>query len=336
MLGKERLHHRSATAYEKEDSDRITYKVFYAQERYINRLFQQVRLNNFEALFPIYIPSSKYKRDVQRSHTSTVSLINKKLDQSIPQHFKNEGRISQVRLERYKDGDVTIIENPIEIGSHRGIPEAEVSHFFRSLEQELRTEKPIKSANLQQYIVYFNLCTCHLALLLILLTGVRPHHAISIERAWYFGSNKAYVKDKGKLRRIILSDFMLRQINHYFDLHKSFSIRLPSMPLSQYLWHLYDENGQPKLLTARYLRRFMHARFHGKDPYMLRHVFAQVALTNIESVKLTVSQIARLMGHSDLGEHLGSDHLFPAALIPLEKHLHSLPKCFNLSEVIYV
>jgi hypothetical protein len=148
LIDKARLHHQSAGAYEKEDSDRIAYKVFYAQERYINRLFEQVRLNNLETMFSIYIPSSKYKKIANRQHTSAVSLISRKLDQSIPQHFKKEGRITQIRLEGYKGGYITTVEPPINVGTQRGIPEYEVSHFFRMLGQELRKEKPVNRATL--------------------------------------------------------------------------------------------------------------------------------------------------------------------------------------------
>ncbi|WP_137222028.1 hypothetical protein [Shewanella sp. MEBiC00475] len=336
LLPKNKLHHRSAAAYQQEDSERITYKIFWAQERYIIRLFEQIRHDKLQTMFPIHIPTSAYKQEKNRQNTSRANLINETLGKSIPREFKEGGRISQSRLILHEGGNDTKIDQKIYIGSNRNIAEHEVSSFFKALAAEVLKEKPTNAATLQRHIAYFNLCTCHLTLLFILLTSTRPTHAISIERAKCFGQKHAFVSDKGKLRKIILSNFLTLQLNHYLELQKSLSIRLPPMLLSKYLWHLYDENGLPKLLSAKYLRRFMHARFHGKVPYMLRHVFAQCALTSIEPVQLTVSQIDRLMGHSEFGEHLGSDHLFPANLIPLEKHLNSLSKRFGLSEICYV
>jgi hypothetical protein len=329
MLSTHKLHHHSSIAYQQEDSDRLRYKIFDAQERYITRLFSQVRISEWEALL-------SFSCSLSNSCSSTISLINKKSTLSTPSDFKVQGRIKQLRLINDTHVKETIADPAIVIGSSRSIEEHKVVNFFKQLNEEIIAARPKQRARLAQYIEYYNLCTHQIALMFVLLTATRPTHAISIERRRCFGYQFACVKDKGRLRQIILSTFLSQQIKHYVDLQKSLVTRLPSSSDCELLWYCYDHDGQPVALNAKSLRAFMHARLPGKVPYMLRHVFAQCALTSIHPVKLTTNQIDRLMGHSEWGEHFGSDHLFPCSLAQLSTHLNSLPARFKLMEIQYV
>ncbi len=329
MLSAHKIHHHSSIAYQQEDSDRIRYRIFEAQERYITRLFSQVRLSQWEALLSFSLSFGK-------SRTSALSLINKKSKLSTPSDFKRQGRITQQRLSNETHVHEKGIDSAIIVGSSRSIEEHVVSHFFKQLNEEIIAARPEKRARLSQYIEYHNLCTHHIALIFVLLTATRPTHAISIERRRCFGYQYACVKDKGRLRQIIFSTFLSRQIQHYIKLQQALTARLPSSHQSKLLWYCYEDDGRPIPLNAKQLRVFMHARLPGKVPYMLRHVFAQCALTSIHPVKLTINQIDRLMGHSEFGEHFGSDHVFPTSVAQLSAHLNSLPARFNLKEIQYV
>ncbi|MEZ9597059.1 hypothetical protein AB4298_20805 [Shewanella sp. 10N.261.52.F9] len=334
LLPEHRRHHKSAIAYQQEDSDRLRYKILIAQGEYLERLLSQARLFNWGHLLSINSPNSNSK--VAGDKQASPHLISKRSARSMPKEWKAQGRISQLRRKRNQRNWTTQADQKVYIGSERGIAEHEVSHFFKILHEKILSSKPTGHVKLGVYIDYYNLCTYHLALLFILLTGTRPTHAISIERKRCFSHSQTCVNDKGRLRPIILSDYMSQQLSQYLELQKSLITHLPTSIQSNSLWFLYDHSGQPKLLNAKLLREFMHVRFPGKVPYMLRHVFAQCALTSIEPVKLSVSQIDRLMGHSEFGEHFGSDHLLPVGLAPLKLHLNSLPTRFKLMEVCYV
>ena len=67
-------------------------------------------------------------------------------------------------------------------------------------------------------------------------------------------------------------------------------------------------------------------------PYQLRHNFAQHAL-NSPSAKLTTTDVDRLMGHSSIGERLGSDALFPVKEAKLIHFLNGIPGFLHLPPI---
>ncbi|MEZ9539127.1 hypothetical protein AB4160_13140 [Shewanella sp. 10N.286.51.B8] len=328
LLREHKLHHRNAKAYQSEDSDRIRYRIYQAHERYLEHIFTQVRLFNWEAMLSIKSSNKEQK--------SELYLINKHRGQSLPDELIEEGRIAQLRKIQYQGGTEERADIPIQIGSSKVLQEHEVTHFFASLHDEIIRSKPVGKVELSQHIEYYNLCTYHLALLFVFLTGVRPTHEISIEKERCYRLSTCAVSDKGRLRQIILCDYFSQQLRHYLSLQRSLSTHLSSSFNSPYLWYLCDPSEQACPLTAKKLKLFMHDRLKNKTPYMLRHTFAQCALTSVYPIRLTTSQIDRLMGHSEYGEHFGSDHLFPANLTTIKQHLNSLASRFDIKEVCYV
>ena len=67
-------------------------------------------------------------------------------------------------------------------------------------------------------------------------------------------------------------------------------------------------------------------------PYQLRHSFAQHALMATQP-RLTTQQVDVLMGHSELGEHLGSAYAFQAYNQTLIEHLNHWPSLLQLSAI---
>ena len=132
---------------------------------------------------------------------------------------------------------------------------------------------------MSSYIKRYNLATYHLALLFILLTSTRPTHTISIKRTCLFNAEYACVKDKGRMREILICDYLKIQIDEYLALQVVLSQHIPSLLThsNEYLWYLLDDEHQPQYLNAKLLRQFMSQRWPNKVPYQFRHTFAQAA-----------------------------------------------------------
>ncbi|MGL5907688.1 MAG: hypothetical protein ACRCZA_13395 [Shewanella sp.] len=332
LLPNDIRHHQHAAVYQQKNSEQVRTELFHAQDRYLSRLFNHANSLGVSKLLTLTFSSSS---TVRKATLPSISLLNDNAKRNIPADITN----SQVGvsfhskwvgedLEKYADESV-------KYGSNRLRPESEIVAIFRLLHDEITSSKPENKAAKTALIHYHNLCANHIALLFILLTGMRPTHAISINKKSQYDYRRTTVSDKGFQREIRICDYLRQQILHYISLQQELNSKLNLVNDLPWAWNLYDTNNQAIAISAKSLRQFLHQRANGVVPYVLRHQFAQSAVTSIIH-KLTTHQIDRLMGHAEYGEHLGSDHVFPASIKQQEEFLDSLPARYGLKELKYV
>ncbi|MGB2079523.1 MAG: site-specific integrase [Vibrio sp.] len=333
LLSEQKIHHHSALSYQTLSCDQIRYEIFAAQNRYLDRLISQINQSTMKPFCDVRLPE-----------TDALIPILSSL-QTRPPYIAKEGSIVSFHLE-ITDGARTYIPiEAIRIGSTRTIENTRLSNFFGYLRQSLK-KIPVKSASSRVLSEYYNARTYELALLFILLTGTRPTHHISIEREMCFGLESALIKDKGRYRLITLPDYLQQAIQAYLALQKRVlaTLKPDNMTNMNMLWYLIDEHNTARPLTAKSLRLFMSAQwqrcFSSESepttetvvPYQLRHNFAQHALM-VNSPHLTRQEIDLLMGHSELGEHLGNDYRFKPCRKKLINHLNQWPIRLQLSPI---
>ncbi len=200
------------------------------------------------------------------------------------------------------------------------------------IDEYVKNHLPRQGWTKKQLISYYNALTYQLAFQFLMLTGVRPTHALSLEKRRCYGIKQAIHSDKGRYRVIYLCDYLQESIRYYLSIQQGLLTQLNIKTTSPYLWFLLDKDNQAQVLNAKIIRRFMlrHWPYNDSDtnnivPYCLRHTFAQMAQSHTHP-QLTTQQIARLMGHSSFGEHLGSDLCFPSSKKALFAFLNHLPE----------
>lgn len=330
MIDEDRLHHRSASYYQKLESDRIRARIFKAQNKYLKRILDAVRSRDKRLL----------ARFVVFTKTQSFSLLTSR--PKLANYLAEDGLIPQFELDTTNGRQTSIISPSITIGSRRVVESNEVYNFTIRLHQHVTQLRPLgpipATLDLERnadWLDYYNAATERVALLFILLTGVRPTHGVTIEWTYYLGSDIAYVKDKGKLRPIYLCRYLIEEIQRYLTLQFAIRSALPEVHTSTLLWFYIDSIGQHISLSNASLRKLMRQIWPGVVPYQLRHFFAQCAATSPQH-RLLDDDIDRLMGHSNFGEHLGSDNIFPATVNKLMNYLNSIPASLSLREMHYV
>lgn len=175
-----------------------------------------------------------------------------------------------------------------------------------------------------------------MALLFILLTGARPTHGISILGKYYAEGNIVFIKDKGRLRQLIVCDYLKREIQHYRELQAKVLSKFSISNNLEELWYCIDDSGRTFRLSNRALRQFMNQLWPGVIPYQLRHFFAQSAVNDLSSARLLDQDVDRIMGHESIGEHLGRDVVFPFTVNTIKTYLNHYATRLSLKEFIYV
>lgn len=319
LLPEHVLHHFSAKAYQKENSNQIRYKIFRAHNQYLERL------DNTSKQYAINL-------SINNAHHKMNFLFDSKI---IPPTYLNQkGQIDA--FERQKNANnqgYQYIQLPsIEIGSRRSLSLDQVRLFFDAIDDHVKGCIPNQDWTKRQLIDYYNALTYQLAFQFLILTGVRPTHALSLEKRRCYGVKQAIHSDKGRYRIIYLCNYLQASIRYYLSIQQGLLTRLNIKTTSPYLWFLLDKDNQALVLNAKIMRQFMHRYWpsqamdtHKIVPYCLRHTFAQMALSHTDP-HLTTQQIDRLMGHSSFGEHLGSDLCFPANKKKLFSFLNHLPE----------
>ncbi|MBD1577400.1 site-specific integrase [Vibrio sp. S11_S32] len=321
LLPSNRHHHQSAYSYQRLDSDQIRYKIFEAHNRYLTALICAMR--DAELVDKIKSPTIK----------ETISLFT--TIPKFPNHLSQFGRILQHQLVSAKKSGNVEITAPIHIGSRRYVDETDVTAFFKRLFTHIKKNAPIQSATKDQWIAHYNLATYRIAFLFIVLTGVRPNHSISIPAHRNFGNHTVFVSDKGRLRMLSLNPYLQQEIARYLQYQQFVLSLTPEKFPHDDLWFCLTPEGVPYSLSNRLLRHFMHDLWPGIVPYQLRHFFAQSATNSDLSIQLGDQDVDRLMGHSNLGEHLGSDDVFAPTHARMQQHLHSLSGRLGLQEMDY-
>lgn len=320
----ESLHHKNALAYQVRSSKKIRSDLFHAQTRYLARLRQSLPLALVSGL---NAPKACTFVEASILHTHI----------SLQAYLTVPGEIDAFHYDISASTREYVPLPPLDIGSQRLLLVDDVRHFFQSLaehgdslERKVHTLSSLKALH--------NFRAYELALLLISLTGTRPTHAISIEKQYCFDLRWAWVFDKGHYRPIWLNDYFRSALQRYQTLHISLHHRAPHLNISPHLWFELGDDLTCQSLTAKRLRQFMHhwwARVNPHSravPYQLRHNFAQHAL-NAPSAKLTTTDVDRLMGHTHIGERLGSDALFPVKEAKLTQFLNGIPDFLHLPPI---
>lgn len=317
-----RNHHKHAERYQRIDSDRVRYKLFDAQHRYITRLIQAARSANLSTHFDVF----------HENHATNLIADRTRL----ARYLTSSGRIAQYVLDTSNNVKQTIRSPAIKIGSKRYLDENEVVHFFDLLFNYVEKLAPKKSAKKNLWINYFQAATYRVALLFILLTGARPTHGISILGKYYAGGNIVFIKDKGRLRQLIVCDYLKREIQHYRELQAKVLSKFSISNNLEELWYCIDDSGRTFRLSNRALRQFMNQLWPGVIPYQLRHFFAQSAVNDLSSARLLDQDVDRIMGHESIGEHLGRDVVFPFTVNTIKTYLNHYATRLSLKEFIYV
>lgn len=322
LVSANRAHHVHAARYQRSDSDRIRFKLFDAHNRYFSRLVHAARSAQLLPHFDVYLGQH------------AINLIAER--PKLAPYLSSPGRIAQTVLDT-TNGSLQSIRSPaLQVGSRRHLEDTAVSRFFDGLFEHVRAFKPQQAANQLAWRDYYNRATYRLALLFIVLTGTRPTHGISVLARYYAGGDIAFVQDKGRLRQIIVCDYLQREIAHYQRLQSALLSMCGIRTGVEELWFCLDEHGLPQRLSNRTLRHFMHAHWPGVVPYQLRHFFAQSAANTLTSARLLDQDIDRLMGHETLGEHLGSDVLFPSTVQAMKAYLNAYADNLGLKELVHV
>ncbi|MBH0002725.1 hypothetical protein [Pseudoalteromonas sp. SWYJZ12] len=333
LIEAQQAHHKSAMHYQTLDSDRIRYKIFEAQDRYLSRLIDATRRAKLYRYYDLF----------QKDHS--VNLIDpptKKAEYLLSQ----QGRISQFQLDNTNHSRDKVCSKAIKFGSRRSIEDTYVSEFFSKLDKLTRHPKILSTLNndidkhplmyRSDLYEYYKNATYRIAFLFIVLTGARPTHSISILSDHYSGGDIVFIKDKGRYRQLILCDYLQNEIRQYLVFQSAVRIQFNSHFDMNELWYEIDIGGTQEALTSRKLRLFMHQLWPNVVPYQLRHFFCYCANSHTASEKLFDQDIDRLMGHEKLGEHLGSDFLSPAKFNELKTYLNTLPKRLKLKVMTYV
>ncbi|MEZ9863559.1 tyrosine-type recombinase/integrase [Vibrio breoganii] len=308
MLPMYQDHHRHAKAYQRESSDKLRFAIFEAHNRYLKRLLDAIRLHGLKGYFPF-----EFKLSVTR-----------------PKYLMQTGSISQLTRVQQNGTYVHTPTEPISVGSDRALSIDEVRQFYHCLSDAVHEAQCTRWTH-SSLRYYYNLRTYQIAFQFLILTGVRPTHAISIEASQCFDARYAMVRDKGRYRTIWLCDFFSHALKEYLAVQHIVCVHLSITPKSKMLWYLLDENLKAQNLTAKNLRTAM-ASFSSEPnvvPYQLRHSFAQMALT-ARFPALSTQHIDRLMGHSEFGEQLGREQAFPASHKVLHAHLNQIPSLLGL------
>lgn len=320
----ESLHHKSALAYQVRNSKKIRSDLFHAQTRYLARLRQSLPLALSGEL---NAPKACTFVEYPLLHASA----------SLQAYLTVPGEIDAFHYDYFVSKRDYVPLPSVDIGSQRLLIIDDLRRFFKalakhgdSLERKVHTLTSLKTLH--------NFRAYELALLLISLTGTRPTHAISIEKQYCFDQRQALVFDKGHYRPIWLNGYFRSALQRYQTLHISLHHRVPHLNASPYLWFELNDDLICQPLSAKRLRQFMHDWWgrvnpHSQAvPYQLRHNFAQHAL-NSPSAKLTTTDVDRLMGHSSIGERLGSDALFPVKEAKLIHFLNGIPGFLHLPPI---
>ncbi|WP_413111958.1 hypothetical protein [Thaumasiovibrio sp. DFM-14] len=328
-----RVHHNHARYYQQEGSDQIRAKIFQAHEHYLERLIFEIRALNFEDKFAIERLTKK------RSEKERVYLVDTTLIQNVPAPL-NANSIEQLE---YREGESkpSSAQTSLIIGSQRGVEVVILASFFRQLENDIHSRSILieKDRSLEAFLSYYNLCTYHLTLCFLICTGVRPTHHISIKTGRYFPGKKASVSDKGHYREIFISEYLAEQIHQHQQLQQRLTTQLPAQAFhlkQDVLWYLMDDNKKAQCVSAGLLSQFLQQRGATFEPYSIRHTFAQFALEHISPISLSNSQLDRLMGHANVGENIGNDHVFPLHRQQLVQHVNCIASNFTLQKVCYV
>jgi integrase len=326
LLGEEGLHHHSASAYQSQDSEQLRYEIFHAQTRYLDRLRQVLMDPKLEPMLNVPLPITANER----------SLLHK--NDPLPEHLLVAGRIAAFHLDLTKATKTYVKMPALVIGSQRMLEVDNVRHFFRHLHQQGRqlTLPQYTTISLRELV---NFRANELALLFIVLTGVRPTHAITLEQAYCFNFQHAIVSDKGRWRSVMLPDYLQQAIQRFELLKQQLNQFFPKHTPSPLLWFQINEVGEPLPITAKTLRYFLKQYWSEcipnvqVVPYQLRHFFAQHARAALDPV-LSTQDVDQLMGHSSFGEHLGSAMHFPASQRKLTKHLNGISDFLQLAPIM--
>lgn len=332
LIGAQQAHHRSSEYYQQQSSDNIRSKIFKAHNRYLSRLITAARNANIHSYFVVYLKEFSF------------NLIKKEPDKA--KYLLEKGTIKHTELDTSQYGISKVYTPAIMLGSSRSLHDKDVSRFFKSLQKMVKDAKesiyvkdPRQKSSLANQAAlrdYYNKATYRIAFLYIFLTGARPTHGISILSGYYSGADIAFIKDKGRLRQLILCDYLQQEIKHYLSLQTVIRSQLNIHSELDELWYTCDEKNKPIALTSYKLTLFMDQLWPNIIPYQLRHFFSHCADSHMFSGKLFDNDIDRLMGHENLGEQVGSDTLSPRRFAVMKDYLNMLPQRIGLEAFIHV
>ncbi|MDW2318801.1 site-specific integrase [Vibrio sp. 1159] len=325
-------HHGSAIAYQKLSSNHIRYEIFCAHNRYLGRLASAINENQLSPYCELTTPS-RHSAHPLLSQTMTL-----------PAYLQQTGAICAYHME-ITEGTRTYIELPATyFGSHRALAMSDLNVFFHYLHTQVASLAPLNCHDDEALRHYHNAKALELSLLFVLLTGTRPTHHISIERQHCFDLRFALIKDKGRYRSIELCDHLKGKIQQFQALQRRTldALEPTSSNANRLLWYWIDEANCTQPCRAKQLRQFMVQHWQAcfaqtpsmtaaksVVPYQLRHSFAQHALL-ATNPRLTTQQVDSLMGHSNVGEHLGDHYSFSAVHHVLSHHLAQWAQALQL------
>lgn len=332
LIGTQQAHHRSAEYYQQQSSDNIRNKIFKAHNRYLSRLISAARNASIHSYFMVYLKDLSF------------NLI--KMEPEKAKYLLEKGTIKHIEIDTSQYGKSKVYTPAIMLGSSRSLHDKDVSRFFKLLQKMVEDAKESiygKGSNQKSSLPnqaalrdYFNKATYRIAFIYIYLTSARPTHSISILSGYYSGSDIAFIKDKGRLRQIIICDYLQQEIQHYLSLQTVIRSQLNIHTELDELWYTCNEKNKPTTLTANELTLFMKHLWPDVIPYQLRHFFSHCANSHMFSGKLFDNDIDRLMGHENLGEQVGSDTLSPRRFAVMKDYLNMLPQRIGLEAFIHV
>lgn len=304
------LHHQASTAYQTQLIGTVRCSLYQMMNRASDRLFTEAK--KWDSLSDFFREVAKHKllpdmsekeASYLKEHHSLIAEINIQYKT----HYRNISKVKAIR-----------------VGTNSAAELATICNLFHTLNSQIQsTYREVHT--LRELCEYHNLVVNTLALQMIALTGIRPTHQISPVISNLY-KNSFTIKDKGQSRKLLLSDFLQEQIQRYLSLRQKIQSSLMINEMPSHLLFVIDENLQPRFLTAKSLRQFMHAHCPNHVPYQLRKAHAQM----LQKLNLPTHLIDRVMGHTRSGEHDGSVSTFASEEQTILEVLNKLPALFKM------
>lgn len=284
--------HNHIVYYIRHNTDEIRHDIFYAYQKYINRMLTGVsNENTFKNLFSLSFTHKK------RSQIEDVS---------IPLYCKqSKGRIPELRR-KTKSDDKSISQNyykpPVNIGNSFGIKLSEVKETLDILySKSKKTEK--RTRNIKILSENFNHMTITLATECIIFLGCRPTHSIG-PHIKFLDDSSFVISDKGTCRKVYLTQRLQRSILAYKIERQKLLTAYPSHQSAKEspLLLIFDSESKTTTpLTTALLKKSFKKMGIKLLPYQFRKFFAQLLV----DLSCPSHIISTLMGHYRHGEQAG-------------------------------
>ncbi|WP_068546674.1 hypothetical protein [Thalassotalea crassostreae] len=311
QIAQDKLPNHMSGYYNNIETDSLRYILFHAFDRALTRISNA--LVSWELIDKLQIDIA------ENSHnqlSKTIAIIDPTYDMP-PRLAECISVIPEFVQGKYVKKAGTIA--PRTIGADFVPNESQIGLFMDAL-----FEKVIHLRKLPNTIE--NLCELHntltfsLACYTLILTGIRPSHAIGPDQT-FVNKHGFCIKDKGKARLIILCNFLAEQFAEYEEHFKHISSIFPELRNQNAIFCTIESSGEVTPICASNIKKFVSGINPKLAPKHFRKAFSSlmVTLTHCSSTHLN-----HHMGHGNYGEQDGLKLTLNATNRKQQKYLNEL------------